>query len=31
VENAMRSAELGERTPEEAWEVAVTDAEAAAG
>ena len=31
VENAMRSAELGERTPDEAWEVAVTDAAAAAG
>jgi cellobiose transport system substrate-binding protein len=30
VENAMRSAEAGERTPEEAWEVAVTDAEAKA-
>jgi len=31
VENAMRSAELGERTPDEAWEVAVQDAQAAAG
>jgi cellobiose transport system substrate-binding protein len=31
VETAMRSAELGERSPEEAWEAAVADAATAAG